>query len=347
MASPVLASGAAHRPGGRVGPYVLVELLGTGGMGEVWLARRDDGAFRRDVALKLPLLDARRRDVAQRFARERDILARLEHPNIARLYDAGVDRNQPYLAMERVLGQHITTWCDARQLDVDGRVAALPPGPLRGAVRAREPGPPPRPQALQHPRHRRGPGAAPGLRGGDAARPGRARAGHAAHPRHRAGAHPGVREPRADPRGPSGHRERRLLAGGGALRAAHRGASLRDGERPPGPARGGDPPGAAARGEQRGGRGDGRGPGHHRAAAPEAAGRRSGRDPPPGDVPPPRGAVRRRGRAGRGPAPLARPRAAAGPGRLDAAPPASFRLQAPRPGRGRRAGGEWPSSRSR
>ena len=122
MASPVLVSTTAHQPGDRVGPYVLVELLGTGGMGEVWLARRDDGAFRRDVALKLPLLDARRRDVAQRFARERDILARLEHPNIARLYDAGVDRTQPYLAMERVLGQHITTWCDARQLDVEGRV---------------------------------------------------------------------------------------------------------------------------------------------------------------------------------------------------------------------------------
>ena len=122
MASPVLASATAHVPGDRVGPYVLVELLGTGGMGEVWLARRDDGAFRRDVALKLPLLDARRRDVAQRFARERDILARLEHPNIARLYDAGVDRTQPYLAMERVHGQHITAWCDARQLDVDGRV---------------------------------------------------------------------------------------------------------------------------------------------------------------------------------------------------------------------------------
>ena len=122
MASPVMMSGTAHVQGDRVGPYVLVELLGSGGMGEVWLARRDDGAFRRDLALKLPLLDARRKEVAQRFARERDILARLEHPHIARLYDAGVDRNQPYLAMERVVGQHITAWADARQLDVDGRL---------------------------------------------------------------------------------------------------------------------------------------------------------------------------------------------------------------------------------
>ena len=90
-------------------------------MGEVWLARRDDGALRRDVALKLPLLDPARRDVAVRFARERDILAGLEHPNIARLYDAGVAQGQPFLAMERVHGRHITTYCDARRLDIEGR----------------------------------------------------------------------------------------------------------------------------------------------------------------------------------------------------------------------------------
>ncbi|MGZ6033894.1 MAG: protein kinase domain-containing protein [Myxococcaceae bacterium] len=120
--APAVDGTAAHRAGERIGPYLLLEPLGSGGMGEVWLARRDDGALRRDVALKLPLLDPARRDVAVRFARERDILARLEHPNIARLYDAGVAQGQPFLAMERVHGRHITAYCDARRIDVEGRL---------------------------------------------------------------------------------------------------------------------------------------------------------------------------------------------------------------------------------
>ena len=68
-----------------VGPYRLKRELGAGGMADVWLAERADGAFARDVALKLPLISRLRRDLAQRFTRERDILARLEHPHIARL----------------------------------------------------------------------------------------------------------------------------------------------------------------------------------------------------------------------------------------------------------------------
>src|SRR5213082_707497 len=92
-------------------------------MAEVWLAERADGAFKRDVALKLPVLLRLREDLASRFARERDILAALEHPNIARLYDAGVSSNGlPYLAMEYVPGEPLTDWCDAHRLAIRERV---------------------------------------------------------------------------------------------------------------------------------------------------------------------------------------------------------------------------------
>ena len=85
------------QPGDHIGPYELDRRLGAGGMAEVWLAQRADGAFKREVALKLPTLTRLRADLEQRFARERDILASLEHPHIARLYDAGVDpKGLPY-----------------------------------------------------------------------------------------------------------------------------------------------------------------------------------------------------------------------------------------------------------
>jgi serine/threonine-protein kinase len=109
--------------GERVGPYRLVRELGGGGMADVWLAERADGAFTREVALKLPLITRLRRDLAARFARERDILARLEHPHIARLYDAGISaEGLPYLAMEYVAGQPITAYCDSLRADVTTRL---------------------------------------------------------------------------------------------------------------------------------------------------------------------------------------------------------------------------------
>src|SRR5271156_2201101 len=92
-------------------------------MAEVWLARRADGAFKRDVALKLPLLTRRRTDLEQRFAHERDILASLEHPNIARFYDAGVDtEGLPYLSMEYVNGQALMKWCSRKALGIEERL---------------------------------------------------------------------------------------------------------------------------------------------------------------------------------------------------------------------------------
>jgi serine/threonine protein kinase/Tfp pilus assembly protein PilF len=111
------------KPGERIGPYQLERALGSGGMAEVWLAQRADGAFKREVALKLPMLSGLRQDLASRFARERDILAGLEHPNIARLYDAGVTpEGLPYLAMEYVHGEPLTAWCDAHRLGVRERL---------------------------------------------------------------------------------------------------------------------------------------------------------------------------------------------------------------------------------
>jgi len=110
--------------GDRVGPYRLKRELGVGGMADVWLAERVDGAFTRVVALKLPIMNRLRRDLAQRFARERDILARLEHPHIARFYDAGVSGGGlPYLAMEYVDGLPINEYCDAHRLGINARLS--------------------------------------------------------------------------------------------------------------------------------------------------------------------------------------------------------------------------------
>jgi len=122
MEAPALTTGNLHA-GKRVGPYEMIRPLGAGGMAQVWLARRADGAFRREVALKLPALTHLRADLEQRFAQERDILASLEHPHIARFYDAGVDPNGlSYLALEYVHGEALTDYCDAHRLGTAARL---------------------------------------------------------------------------------------------------------------------------------------------------------------------------------------------------------------------------------
>jgi tetratricopeptide (TPR) repeat protein len=116
------ASAGALAPGAEVGPYRLLRQIGEGGMGAVWLAERADGTLKRKVALKLPRL-AWASDLAARMARERDILSALEHPNIARLYDAGVDAvGRPWLAIEYVEGSDLSTFCDTARLDLRARV---------------------------------------------------------------------------------------------------------------------------------------------------------------------------------------------------------------------------------
>jgi tetratricopeptide (TPR) repeat protein len=115
------ATPAATGPmvGSHVGPYVLLAPIAEGGMGAVWLAERGDGMMKRKVALKLPHWSWVRPDLAARMAREREILATLEHPNIARLYDAGVDSlGRPYLAMEYVEGLPIDAYCRNEKLSI-------------------------------------------------------------------------------------------------------------------------------------------------------------------------------------------------------------------------------------
>jgi serine/threonine-protein kinase len=108
-----------------VGPYQLVREIGRGGMGFVWLANRADGAFKRAVALKLPFATWAGR-LGERMARERDILAGLEHPNIARFYDAGVDaQGRPFMAMEYVEGRPIDVYCRERSLSIRERLALI------------------------------------------------------------------------------------------------------------------------------------------------------------------------------------------------------------------------------
>jgi tetratricopeptide (TPR) repeat protein len=108
----------SEQAGMRIGPYCLVRQIGSGGMGSVWLAQRADGALDRAVALKLPHV-AWGPGLNARLARERDILARLAHPNIARLYDAGTDeRGRPYLALEYVEGLPIDEYLQKHPLDL-------------------------------------------------------------------------------------------------------------------------------------------------------------------------------------------------------------------------------------
>jgi serine/threonine-protein kinase len=106
-----------------VGPYRLLHQLGVGGMGSVWLAERSDGLLKRPVALKLPHAGPHDSMFVERFGRERDILASLTHPNIARLYDAGVaEGGRPFIALEYVDGLSLTDYCDRQKLTVRRRL---------------------------------------------------------------------------------------------------------------------------------------------------------------------------------------------------------------------------------
>ena len=114
------------RLGQHVGAYRLVRLLGHGGMGAVYLAERNAGGFTQQVALKLIRSGYEGSDARRRFERERQILSRLQHPAIARLYDGGVlEDGSPWFAMELIEGETLSQWCARWALPVRERAALL------------------------------------------------------------------------------------------------------------------------------------------------------------------------------------------------------------------------------
>jgi len=120
------AEGNAAPEGRRFGAWETIRLLARGGMGEVWLAQRADGQHEQRAALKIlsPYLAAP--DSLDRFRRERQFLARLEHPNIARLLDGGMSpRGEPYLVMEYVDGVRLDHYCDQHHLAIRARVELM------------------------------------------------------------------------------------------------------------------------------------------------------------------------------------------------------------------------------
>ena len=107
----------------RIGPFQLIREIGMGGMGTVYLAERVEGGFDQRVALKLIKFGINSGQILHRFESERSILARLQHPNIARLIDGGLtDDNRPWFAMEYVKGEPIDTYCSRLNLPVDERI---------------------------------------------------------------------------------------------------------------------------------------------------------------------------------------------------------------------------------
>lgn len=121
--APAAAAATAASIGRRIGPFELVARIGVGGMGMVYDARRVDGSVEQRVAIKLPGRSVLSPGEQRRLRRERDLLARLEHPNIARLVDAGNEAGVgPWFAMEFVDGESITRHADAQRMDVRARL---------------------------------------------------------------------------------------------------------------------------------------------------------------------------------------------------------------------------------
>jgi tetratricopeptide (TPR) repeat protein len=124
VAHELVTDATAARAGERVGPYRLLRELGHGGMGTVYLAERADDEYHALVAIKFVRGGLAAADLEHRFRKERQILANLTHPNIARVLDAGTTSDgAPYLVMEYVDGEPIDAWCERRGVGLDDRIA--------------------------------------------------------------------------------------------------------------------------------------------------------------------------------------------------------------------------------
>src|SRR6188768_1201081 len=117
-----LVPDAPDAPGSRIGPYKLLQEIGEGGFGVVWMVEQQE-PIRRCVALKIIKLGMDTREVIARFEAERQALALMDHPNIARVFDAGAtDTGRPYFVMELVRGVAITRYCDENRLSAEARL---------------------------------------------------------------------------------------------------------------------------------------------------------------------------------------------------------------------------------
>ncbi len=124
LANPAIASVETAPPLERIGPYRVLEELGHGGMGTVFLAERADGQYEQQVAIKVVRGGLGAEVIARRLQAERQILARLQHPHIATLHDGGTtDDGRPYLVMEYIDGTRIDTYCRNHNLSVNQRIA--------------------------------------------------------------------------------------------------------------------------------------------------------------------------------------------------------------------------------
>lgn len=116
-----LKTEAADKPGTLIGPYKLLQKIGEGGMGTVWMAEQQE-PVRRMVAIKLVKEGMDSAQVIARFEAERQALALMDHPNIARIFDAGLSGNRPFFVMELVKGTPITHYCDEHRVSLKQRL---------------------------------------------------------------------------------------------------------------------------------------------------------------------------------------------------------------------------------